>query len=1118
MTAFVGRAAEIAALQAGWERTRTGQAQHVLLAGDAGIGKTRLLDEHCARVRAEGGHVLRGRCWDVGGAPAYWPWTQAFAALVDEVGPAPLAPLLADADPSLARLLPRLRETLPVPSRYDEGGAEASQVRLFDGAAQLLRRIAATRPVLVVLDDLEAADAPSLQLLLYLVRSRAPAALMTVGAYRVPLLPDAVSAPWLPRIGREPAVSLRAIGGLAPHELAALLETMTGGAATAALANALHQRTGGNPLFASEFIRLIAPAGGDPLAALAAAPVPAGARGLIDQRLGTLPARCRELIGLGAVLGREIELGVLARLASESTDRLLAALGPALETGVLAPVPAHPMRLSFSHPLVRESLYEGLAPPLRAELHRRVADALRAHFAGSLDEHLDAIASHYVAALPVGAAPLAIEYCRMAARRAAGLAARDEAVRMLALALEATPLIDDPQLACDVLLELGDAQGRAGRTEEARATFLKVAERAQRMALPSAYLARAALGFAGRYVWTRAAQSSPEVELCERALAALSPEERGLRARLLARLVGMQRDLRFLPQHRLRAAEAVELGRASGEYEALAQALNAQAFCDLIEPERALASAAALEAAAREAGDVEREMQAHDYRLIAFLRCGDGAAAEAELSASTHLAERLAQPVQTWFAHAVRALMTLFHGQLPRAAALASEARRVGRHAQARESRAVSVIQLHAILREQHRLGELAGEAEEAADQLPTFFILRCVGAHLAVETGRLEQGRSYLEAQLARGFEDVNDVLYHDYVLALCAEMAERLGHREAALALAPMLSAASSPSITAAACVFAGSVNRYRGLVAAVLGDWQQAARLLREAAGADRAAGAPLCALRCDLDRARILLAAPDAPPGTHDEATALLREVEREAARAGFTDILIEAQRQRGDAPLEVTATAIATATASSDAPLALERRELRRIGEFWSLRWGRRTIQLADAKGVRYVAQLLARPGQELSAMELAMGGSGPGEAESGVSAATGPVRVARDLGPAIDAAARAAYRRRAEELAATAARAEAAGDRGRADRARDEQQTLIRELAAATGLGGRARPIGDVSERARQSVTKAIKSAVKRIRREHEELGRHLEATLHTGVFCRYEPDARVAVPWHIEV
>src|SRR5262249_31065416 len=147
--------------------------------------------------------------------------------------------------------------------------------------SQLLRRIAATRPVLVVLDDLEAADAPSLQLLLYLVRARAPAALMTVGAYRSPVPPEAPSAPWLPRIGRQPAVSLRAIGGLALDEIGALVEAMTGAGATTALARALHHRTGGNPLFASEFVRLIAPAGGDPLLQLAAAPVPAGARGLI---------------------------------------------------------------------------------------------------------------------------------------------------------------------------------------------------------------------------------------------------------------------------------------------------------------------------------------------------------------------------------------------------------------------------------------------------------------------------------------------------------------------------------------------------------------------------------------------------------------------------------------------------------------------------------------------------------------------------------------------------------------------------------------------------------------------------------------------------------------------
>ena len=185
---------------------------------------------------------------------------------------------------------------------------------------------------------------------------------------------------------------------------------------------------------------------------------------------------------------------------------------------------------------------------------------------------------------------------------------------------------------------------------------------------------------------------------------------------------------------------------------------------------------------------------------------------------------------------------------------------------------------------------ELADEAEEAAEQLPSFFILRCVRAHLAVEIGRVDQGRNSLDAQLANGFEDAQDVLHHDYALALCAEMAERLGHRRAAEALVPMLSEVSRPSVVAPSCVFFGSADRYRGLVAAALGEWRQAGRLLRQAAVADRAAGLRPCALRCDLDRARIVRAAPDAPAEVRGEAAALLREVEREAARAGFHEDL------------------------------------------------------------------------------------------------------------------------------------------------------------------------------------------------------------------------------------
>ena len=332
------------------------------------------------------------------------------------------------------------------------------------------------------------------------------------------------------------------LDGLTAAQLGTMVQAMTGGAASAAMAAALHLRTGGNPLFASEFLRLLSPGPGQSGSLLANEPLPLGVREVIDRRLVTLPDRCRDLLKVAAVAGTEVNLGVLARVADESIDSVLGALAPALRAGVLVPVPERPMRQAFSHPLLRESLASSLDPVVRAELHRKVADALRERFAAVIEDHLDAIARHYVAAAPVGSGPLALDFCRQAARRAGALAARDEAVRMLELALEVLPLMEaSRELNCEVLLELGDAQTRAGRRDEARATFLRVVEQAERLQQP-ALLARAALGYAGRFVWGRAAPDSREARLLEAALAALPGDQPALQARVLARLAGMHRD------------------------------------------------------------------------------------------------------------------------------------------------------------------------------------------------------------------------------------------------------------------------------------------------------------------------------------------------------------------------------------------------------------------------------------------------------------------------------------------------------------------------------------------------------------------------------------------------
>jgi hypothetical protein len=1078
MIRFVGRGREKAELLAGWERARAGEAHHVLLSGEAGVGKTRLVEELIAHARGHGARVLRGRAWDVGGAPSYWPWSQAFGYLVDELGPDAVAPHLLDLDPALARLMPRLRAALGSPGDHDEGGTEATQLRLYDAVVLLLRRLGADRPVLLVLDDLESADAPSLQLLRFLVRARAGGPLMVVAIYRTPVPPDCPAAAPLAAISREPGLDVRHVTGLLPEELEALLDAMDA-PADAALARALYARTQGNALFATEFIRLLGRAG-DAEALVRGAPLPASVRGVIQQRLGALPARCRELLALAAVLGREFDLVTLGRMVEDVPGEVLEALSPASVTGVLEEPTGQPMRRAFSHPLVRQCLYEELPAARRAHLHRQAGDTLRERFATTLDEHLDSIASHYLAALATGAAPLALEFCRRAAARAAGLGARDEAVRLLKLAAEAAAVLDDPPADLEVRLALGDAQARAGHAEDARATLLQVAERAERLALPT-YLARAAFSFGGRFLWARVTRESPELGLIERALQALPPAEISLRARLLARLSGLQRDLRRAPENAERCRQAAALARSSGDGEALIQVLTALALQEVATGTTASFRAAAQElgAAARAIGDAERALTAHEFQSMACLEDGDTSGAEELAADSARMADRLGQLPQRWFVAVLRTAHVLLRGDLDRAQEMAFGARQLMPKAPTAEVRFLHLIQAHLVLREQDRVPEALELLDEGVEHLPSYALVRCLRTHLWCLVGRHEEARAYLDRQVQSDFADIQDTYHYRYMLAVCTEMADHLGHVAAAQLLDRRLAQVTQRHLVTPPTASAGSALRYRGLCAGLLGRREEAARLLAVAAAENRAAGAVLWALRCELERARFLPA---------DEAAAASAAVSAQARARQLPALLRESESAGHPAPAQ--------------AP------QYRREGEFWTIGFHGESLRLRDSKGLRYLGHLLARPGTELAAIELA--------AQDGGADTDEGVAPGGDLGPVLDATARTAFQQRLESLDTALAEAESWNDRARLTRLREERSALAQELASAVGLGGRDRRMGDLAERARQSVTKAIKAAIRRIAQQHGDLGRHLDSTVHTGLFCRYQPDPVRPPPWEI--
>jgi DNA-binding SARP family transcriptional activator len=238
---FVGREPELAQLEAGLADALGGRGRMFLLAGPPGIGKSRLADEVASRAKERGAHVLWARCWEAGGAPAYWPWVQLIRSYRRT----------ADRDrfePGLSELVAELAGAPPTAS-------DEERFRLFDATAAFLLRAAECAPLAVVLDDLHAADTPSLLLLRFFADEVAEARILIVGTYRdsEPEL-DRERSAGLVELARHGAVRLT-LRGLDEAGVAAFIEQATGSAPREGLAAALRERTGGNPLLVRDAVR-----------------------------------------------------------------------------------------------------------------------------------------------------------------------------------------------------------------------------------------------------------------------------------------------------------------------------------------------------------------------------------------------------------------------------------------------------------------------------------------------------------------------------------------------------------------------------------------------------------------------------------------------------------------------------------------------------------------------------------------------------------------------------------------------------------------------------------------------------------------------------------------------
>ncbi|MFL5841964.1 MAG: BTAD domain-containing putative transcriptional regulator [Thermoleophilaceae bacterium] len=470
---LVGYENELAGLEDLLERALVGQGRVALVSGEAGVGKTRLADELTRVAQARGAQVLWARCWDGGGAPAFWPWMQILRGLVGERDPAAVRAELGDSRDELGQLLPELAGAAKTPESPDPQDA---RFRLFDATSSFLRRSALARPMVLVFDDLHAADPSTLSLLAFMAAGALNTPILILGTYRdTDVAGNEALAEALTELTRISDCVQLVLTGLKADDTAHFVELSSGVAPMGTLAAAIHKVTSGNPLFVSELVRLLRAEGrlqelerDDELV------LPRGIEQVIARRLQRLSEACRRTLSIAAVIGTEVELPVLERAAVVEGEELLARIEEAQAARVLEEARNARGVVRFTHDLVRQTLYTELGGVERARLHARVAEALEQLYAGNVDRVLPKLAYHYSEALPVADAATAFRYLVLAGDAAADLTAYEDAATLYTRAIETESSSGaEPSTLAELAVKLAEQCIRVGDVSRTGAALAK---------------------------------------------------------------------------------------------------------------------------------------------------------------------------------------------------------------------------------------------------------------------------------------------------------------------------------------------------------------------------------------------------------------------------------------------------------------------------------------------------------------------------------------------------------------------------------------------------------------------------------------------------------------------
>ena len=477
---FVGREKELERLRNAFDAALAGRGGLVMLVGEPGIGKTRTTEELEAYARERGATVLWGRAHESSGAPPYWPWIQAggdWAAIAGaanvELSPATVS--------ELSRIFPVLGQHPAFVEPHTERDPEVAQFCLFDAYATFIRAIAERAPLVIALDDLHAADKPTLLLLQHIARELSRSRILVVGNYRdTDITRQSPLSESLAVLKRECNFERVVLRGLSREEVGTYVREGTEIKPRREVLDRIFQQTEGNAFFLSEVVTLMAEEGTLGNESVPEMAIPDGVKEALGRRLSRLSEEVNELLRVATVVGREFSYDTLVAMGDWHEDELLEFLEEAFRARVIQELP-QPGRYRFTHALMRETLLGELTTTRRVRLHGQVGEALERRWGARADQYASRLAEHFVEAAMLGPrfSEKAVHYAKLAARQAEAQTAWDEAAkwyeRVLSLVAESDHGLGEDEAPLRVSLgvcQRNDFQARAAFRNLMRAITL----------------------------------------------------------------------------------------------------------------------------------------------------------------------------------------------------------------------------------------------------------------------------------------------------------------------------------------------------------------------------------------------------------------------------------------------------------------------------------------------------------------------------------------------------------------------------------------------------------------------------------------------------------------------